>query len=81
MQTTLSDKYHIATESITDYGVTETVALWSVHTLTKSKTATRLIVVMQEYEPRVANNFCFILNVYVSPLICIFNQLVQLINV
>ena len=51
MQTTLSDKYHIATELITDYGVTETVALWSVHTLTKSKTATQLIVVMQEYEP------------------------------
>ena len=49
MQTTLSDKYLIATQLITDYGVTETVALWSVHTLTK--TATQLIVVMQEYEP------------------------------
>lgn len=51
MQTMLSDKYHISTELITDYGVTETVALWSVHTLSKRKIATQLIVVMQEYEP------------------------------
>ena len=47
----LSDKYHIATELITDYGVTETVELWSVHTLSKSTIATQLIVVVQEYEP------------------------------
>lgn len=37
MQTVLSDKYHIATELITDYGVTETVELWSVHTLSKKQ--------------------------------------------